>query len=121
MMGQQCRSESLFYYFRIKDDVSENVEEAVRQRAQERTQAPAFFRHQRARRKIEAVFGDLKNRIGLRRVRLRRLKHVREQFLMAATAQTLKRLVRHITQLQSAVNGTSAIFGLGAAGEFFAK
>jgi Transposase DDE domain len=89
-----------------------HVEEAVRQRAQERTQQPAFFCHQRARRKIEAVFGELKNRIGLRRVRLRRLRHVREQFLMAATAQNLKRLVRQITQ-KPTLNGTLATFGAG--------
>jgi hypothetical protein len=73
-----------------------HVEEAVRQRARERTREAAFFQHQRSRRKIEALFGELMNRIGLRRVRLRRLKHVREQFLMAAAAQNLKRLVRHL-------------------------
>ena len=73
-----------------------HVEEAVRQRARDRTRKAAFFQHQRSRRKIEALFGELKNRIGLRRVRLRRLKHVREQFLMAAAAQNLKRLVRYL-------------------------
>jgi hypothetical protein len=73
-----------------------HVEEAVRQRARERTREAAFSQHQRSRRKIEALFGELKNRIGLRRVRLRRLKHVREQFLMAAAAQNLKRLVPHL-------------------------
>ncbi len=76
-----------------------HVEEDVRQRARQRTQEPAFFPHQRDRRKVEALFGELKNRIGLRRVRLRRLKHVREQFLMAATAQNLKRLVRHLAKV----------------------
>lgn len=73
-----------------------HVEEAVRQRARERTREKAFFQHQRSRRRIEALFGELKNRIGLRRVRLRRLKHVREQFLMAAAAQNLKRLIRYL-------------------------
>jgi transposase len=76
-----------------------HVEEDARQRARQRTQEPAYFRHQRDRRKVEALFGELKNRIGLRRVRLRRLKHVREQFLMAATAQNLKRLVRYLASL----------------------
>jgi hypothetical protein len=72
------------------------VDEEVRQRARLRNQEPDFFRHQRSRKKIEALFGELKNRICLRRVRLWRLKHVREQFLMAATAQNLKRLVRFL-------------------------
>ena len=73
-----------------------HVHEPVRQRARERTQSPAFATAQRQRRKIEALFAELKNQIGLRRVRLRRLKHVREQFFLAATAQNLKRLARFL-------------------------
>jgi len=34
----------------------------------------------RKRRKVEAPFSELKNLIGLRRLRLRRIKFVREQF-----------------------------------------
>jgi hypothetical protein len=40
------------------------------------------------------VFAQLKNQIGLRR--LRRLKFVREQFLLAATAQNVKRLAQFL-------------------------
>jgi hypothetical protein len=36
--------------------------------------------------------------IGLRRLRLRRMKFVREQFFLAAAAQNLKRLVRFLSQ-----------------------
>jgi hypothetical protein len=39
---------------------------------------------QRQRKKVEALFAELKNRIGLRRLRLRRLKFVREQFLLGS-------------------------------------
>jgi hypothetical protein len=53
----------------------------------------------RARKKVEALFAELKNQIGLRRVRLRRLKFVREQFFLAATAQNLKRLVRFLARI----------------------
>jgi len=42
------------------------------------------------------LFAELKNQIGLRRLRLRRMKFVREQFYLAATAQNLKRLVRFL-------------------------
>jgi hypothetical protein len=73
-----------------------HVHEPVRQRARERTKGPAFAAAQRQRRKVEALFAELKNQIGLRRVRLRRLKHVREQFFLAATAQNLKRLARFL-------------------------
>ena len=60
-----------------------------------------YVHSQRARRKIEAMFSELKNRVGLRRVRLRRLWNVAEQFLLAATAQNLKRLVRFLTQREA--------------------
>ena len=59
---------------------------------------PAYERSRRARYKIEALFAELKQRMGLRRVRLRPLWNVSEQFLMAATAQNLKRLVRFLAQ-----------------------
>ena len=45
---------------------------------------------------MEALFSELKNLIGLRRLRLRRIKFVREQFYLAAVAQNLKRLVRFL-------------------------
>jgi IS5 family transposase len=59
-----------------------------------------YKRSQRARYKIEALFAELKQQIRLRRVRLRRLWNVGEQFYLAATAQNLKRLVRHFAQKQ---------------------
>ena len=49
-------------------------------------------------KKVEALFAELKNLIGLRRLRLRRMKFVREQFFLAAAAQNLKRLVRFLSQ-----------------------
>ena len=45
---------------------------------------------------MEALFAELKNQIGLRRLRLRRLRFVREQFFLAAAAQNIKRLVRFL-------------------------
>jgi hypothetical protein len=81
-----------------------HIHEPARERARERAQEPAFARAQCQRRKVEALFAELKNQIGLRRVRLRRMKFVREQFFLAATAQNLKRLVRflRLKSLQSA-------------------
>jgi hypothetical protein len=58
------------------------------------------FEHatQRQRKKVEALFAELKSRIGLRYLRLRRLRFVQEQFFLAATAQNIKRLVRFLSQ-----------------------
>ena len=47
---------------------------------------------------MEALFAELKNQIGLRRLRLRRLKFVAEQFLLSAAAQNMKRLVRFLSR-----------------------
>ena len=65
-----------------------HVEEAVRQRARDRTREAALFQHQRSRRKIEALFGELKKQNRTPSRSTPPLKHVREQFLMAAAART---------------------------------
>jgi hypothetical protein len=53
----------------------------ARHRARELANTPAFASAQRERKKVEALFAELKNLIGLRRLRLRRMKFVRERFL----------------------------------------
>jgi transposase len=75
-----------------------HMDETARQRARELVNTPEFAKAQRERKKVEALFAELKNQIGLRRVRLRRMKFVREQFFLAAVAQNIKRLVRFLSQ-----------------------
>ena len=75
-------------------------QEPARQVARALAETPDYKRSQRARYKIEALFAELKQQIKLRRVRLRRLWNVGEQFYLAATAQNLKRLVRHFAHKQ---------------------
>ena len=75
-----------------------HMDEPARQRARELAKTPEFANAQRHRKKVEALFAELKNQIGLRRLRLRRLKFVREQFFLAAAAQNIKRLVRFLSQ-----------------------
>ena len=72
--------------------------EPARQRARELLNTPEYAHAQRQRKKVEALFAELKNQVGLRRVRLWRLKFVREQFFLAAAAQNIKRLVRFLSQ-----------------------
>jgi len=78
-----------------------HIHEPARQRARELARTPAFEISQRARKKVEALFAELKNQIGLRRLRLRRMKFIREQFFLAAAAQNIKRLVRFLSQAPS--------------------
>ncbi len=75
--------------------------EPARQTARELAQTSAYACSKRERNKIEALFSELQLRVGLRRVRLRRLWNVSEQFYLAATAQNLKRLVRFLAQRAS--------------------
>ena len=75
-----------------------HMEEPARQRARELAKTPEFAHAQRQRKKVEALFAELKNQIGLRRLRLRRINFVRQQFFLAAAAQNIKRLVRFLSQ-----------------------
>jgi Transposase DDE domain len=75
-----------------------HMDEPARQRARELANSPEFAKAQRQRKKVKALFAELKNQIGLRRLRLRRLRFVGEQFFLAAAAQNLKRLVRFLSQ-----------------------
>ncbi len=87
----QCTSGAFRY-------LASHMDEPARQRARELANTPQFANAQRERKKVEALFAELKNQIGLRRLRLRRLKFVREQFFLAAAAQNIKRLVRFLSQ-----------------------
>lgn len=76
-------------------------QEPARQRVRALAGTPAYKQSQRARYKVEALFAELKQQMCLRRVRLRRTWNVAEQFLLAATAQNLKRLVRFLAQREA--------------------
>jgi transposase len=96
----QCTSSPLKY-------LAIHIHEPARQRARDLINTPAFVAAQRKRKKVEALFAELKNQIGLRRLRLRRLKFVREQFFLAATAQNIKRLVRYLSQPKQQLSATT--------------
>ncbi len=50
------------------------------------------------RKRIEELFGEAKEFMGLRRAKFRRLKFVKEQVLMTAAVQNIKRLVKHLSK-----------------------
>jgi hypothetical protein len=93
--GMGVRAKSAMHQLTV--EVSCHSHEPARQRARDLANTPGFANAQRQRKKVEALFAELKNQIGLRRLRLRRLKFVREQFFMAAAAQNIKRLVRFLS------------------------
>jgi Transposase DDE domain len=77
---------------RIPRDVHEDARDRVRALAG----TPSFARSQRERRKIELLFAHLKRQLGLERLRLRGLSGARDEFLLAATDQNLRRLARFV-------------------------
>jgi len=50
------------------------------------------------RKRIEELFGEAKEWMGLRRAKFRRRKFIREQVLMTATAQNIKRMVKLLSR-----------------------
>jgi hypothetical protein len=57
----------------------------------------AYDRSRNQRKKIETLFGDVKHNLALTRLRLRGLGGAKDEFLLTATVQNLKRLARHAT------------------------
>jgi len=76
--------------------ITVNFDEAARRYAQQLVDSDDYRRSMRERKKVEALFAELKDIIKLRRFRLRRLRNVKEQTLMAATAQNIRRMIRFI-------------------------
>ena len=79
--------------------LTRSVHEVVRERVKAREGSEAFERSMKLRRRIERLFGAIKHNDGLRRLRLRGLRGADEQFLLAATARNLKRMVSLLAPL----------------------
>jgi transposase len=82
------RSRSLSYHI---------YEESINQ-ARQINQTRAYRISQRMRKRIEELFGEAKEWMGLRRAKFRRWKFIREQVLMTATAQNIKRMVKLLSK-----------------------
>ena len=70
------------------------MDEEARQKVRELADTNAFHAARARRKKIEMLFAHLKRWLKLTRLRLRGLSGAKEEFLLAATAQNLKRLVK---------------------------
>ncbi len=75
--------------------VQHDVNQDARDYTQELMQTEAYEQSAGERKKIETLFGEVKHVLGLTRLRLRGLTGARDEFLLAATVQNLKRLIRH--------------------------
>jgi hypothetical protein len=76
--------------------ISRDVREAARDHVRALMGTEAYDQSACERKLIETSFGNLKHNLGLTRLRLRGLASASDEFLLAATVQNLKRLVRTI-------------------------
>ena len=77
--------------------VQRDVNEEARDHARSLRGTAAYLQSGRERKKIETLFGDVKRNLGLTRLRLRGLTGARDEFLLAATVQNLRRLAKLTT------------------------
>jgi len=73
-----------------------DINEEARDHARSLMGTEAYYLSVDDRKKIETLFGEVKHILGLTRLRLRGLTGARDEFLLAANVQNLKRLIRHV-------------------------
>ena len=83
--------------------VSRSVHEAVRDVVRSLRHTPEYLQSRRERKKIEMLFAHLKRILHLGRLRLRGPCGARDEFLLAATAQNLRKLAKLIPLPQPAM------------------
>ena len=76
--------------------VPRSVHEAARDKARAIARTEAYAVSRRARKKVEMLFAHLKRILRLDRLRLRGPSGARDEFLLAATAQNLRKLAKLI-------------------------
>jgi hypothetical protein len=76
--------------------VPRSIHEKARDVAREIAKTDAYVRSRRERKKIEMLFAHLKRILRLDRLRLRGPLGARDEFLLAATAQNLRKLAKLI-------------------------
>ncbi|MEW6467238.1 MAG: IS1182 family transposase [Pseudomonadota bacterium] len=76
--------------------VTRSIYEAARDRARDIARTDAYVTSRRERKKVEMLFAHLKRILRLDRLRLRGPNGARDEFLLAATAQNLRKLAKLI-------------------------
>ncbi|MEL6664244.1 MAG: IS1182 family transposase [Pseudomonadota bacterium] len=71
-----------------------STDEPLREKVRAIAETEAYQDARRRRKKVEMLFAHLKRHLGIKRLRLRGLSGAKEEFLLAATAQNLKRLAK---------------------------
>ena len=78
--------------------VLRSIHEAARDHTRSLMESEAYAVSAADRKKVETLFGEAKHLLSMVRLRLRGLRGARDEFLLTATVQNLKRLVAHTTR-----------------------
>ena len=76
--------------------IARSIHEAARDETRRIGKTPEYNRSCRERKKVEMLFAHLKRILKLDRLRLRGLSGAHDEFLMAATAQNLRRMAKRL-------------------------
>jgi hypothetical protein len=76
--------------------IARSIHEAARDKARAIAKTEAYAVSRRERKKVEMLFAHLKRILRLDRLRLRGPSGAKDEFLLAATAQNLRKLARLI-------------------------
>ena len=83
--------------------VTRSIHEGARDMARDIAKTDAYVTSRRQRKKVEMLFAHLKRILRLDRLRLRGPNGARDEFLLAATAQNLRKLAKLIPLTEQAV------------------
>ena len=78
--------------------ITHSVHEAARDVARRIAKTAAYSQSRKDRKKVEMLFAHLKRILKLDRLRLRGMSGARDEFLLAATAQNLRRMAKLLSQ-----------------------
>ena len=76
--------------------VTRDIDEEVRDRVRALADTEAFQQSRRERKKVEMLFAHMKRILKLDRLRLRGLSGARDEVLLVATAQNLRKLAKYL-------------------------
>lgn len=78
--------------------IPRDINEAARDHARSLNGSEAYNQSARDRKKIERLFGEAKRNLAMTRLRLRGPNGARDEFLLTATVQNLRRLIKHTSR-----------------------
>ena len=81
--------------------IARSVYESAREVARDVAKTPAYKQSRRDRKKVELLFAHLKRILKLDRLRLRGPSGAHDEFLLAATAQNLRRTAKWLCPAQA--------------------